>query len=133
VLDSVDPDTLLSLFTAFVCVMAAMMGASVASFLCVVAERVPRGETIGGRSHCVCGRQLSAGENVPVFGWLALGGRSRCCKSRIPAFYVLAEAVVGVSWGLAVFLSGFGAVSLGTAVVSSAAVVAVGVLRAKRA
>ena len=72
--------------------LAGAFGASIASFLCVVAERMPRGESINGRSHCVCGRQLTWWENIPIVSWLMLRGRARCCGARIPARYVVAEA-----------------------------------------
>lgn len=98
----------------------AVLGACLASFGCVVAERLPRRESLGGRSHCACGRQLHAYENVPILGWLALRGRTRCCGVRLPARYLIAEvglaawcgllgqllwaavANAGVSWMLAV-------------------------------
>lgn len=74
----------------------AFLGGALSSFLAVVAERVPRGETLSGRSRCVCGRQLSAWENIPVLGWLRSGGKSKCCRSKIPTHYVTCEAVCAV-------------------------------------
>ncbi|HEX7246035.1 MAG TPA: prepilin peptidase [Solirubrobacterales bacterium] len=79
------------------------------SFLTVVGHRVPRGESIvGPRSRCTtCGAQIAAYDNVPVFSWLALRGRSRCCGESISARYPLTElglgtlyaATVAVLWG----------------------------------
>ncbi len=65
----------------------------IGSFLTVVAYRVPRAESVvGGRSHCPdCGSQIAAYDNVPVFSWLALRGRSRCCRQRISARYPVTE------------------------------------------
>jgi leader peptidase (prepilin peptidase) / N-methyltransferase len=86
-------------------VLAGVLGACVASFLAVVIERVPKGESIGGRSHCVCGAAIAARDNVPILGWLLRGGRARCCGARIPAWYPvfeLAGAAVGVAVALAV-------------------------------
>ena len=82
---------------------AGVMGAVLASFLCVVAERVPAGQSINGRSRCTCGHQLHVTENIPIIAWLALRGRARCCGSRIPARYVIAEACLalwfaGAAW-----------------------------------
>ncbi|HEX3041537.1 MAG TPA: prepilin peptidase [Solirubrobacterales bacterium] len=70
------------------------------SFLTVVAHRVPRGESVvGGRSHCPhCGAQVAAYDNVPVFSWLVLRGRSRCCSKPISARYPLTELALGVLW-----------------------------------
>jgi hypothetical protein len=43
----------------------AFLGGCLASFGCVVSERVPAGLSIGGRSVCACGRQLKVRENIP--------------------------------------------------------------------
>jgi leader peptidase (prepilin peptidase)/N-methyltransferase len=90
--------------TALPVVLAGALGMVLASFLCVVAERVPRGESLMGRSHCVCGRQLDGSENIPVFGWLLSRGRARCCGAKIPARYVLSEAGLGLWCALAALL-----------------------------
>jgi len=79
----------------------ALLGACFASFCCVLAERVPAGESINGRSHCVCGRQLTAGQNIPVFGWLSCRGTARCCGAKLPARYLYAELAYA-AWGAAV-------------------------------
>lgn len=71
----------------------ALMASSVASFLGVVTERLPRRERLGGRSHCACGRQLTALENIPVIGWLRCKGRTRCCLTALPRWYVVSEAL----------------------------------------
>jgi prepilin signal peptidase PulO-like enzyme (type II secretory pathway) len=81
-----------------------VFGAITASFLCVVAERVPRGLSLGGRSHCVCGRQLLWRENIPVLGWLRVGGVSRCCSSKIPVFYLVAELFLAAGWAVSGYL-----------------------------
>ena len=84
-------------------------GLMIGSFVTVVGYRVPRGESIWGpRSRCTtCGAQIAAYDNVPVFSWLVLRGRSRCCGDRISARYPLTEltlgtlylATVAVLWG----------------------------------
>ena len=74
------------------------VASSVASFLNVVAWRMPRGESINGRSHCPrCLSQLKARDNFPVFGWLALHGRCRACRLPISSRYPIVESVVGFS------------------------------------
>lgn len=74
------------------------VGSSVGSFLNVVAWRMPRNQSINGRSHCPrCEAQLKARDNFPVFGWLALGGRCRTCRLPISARYPIVEAVVGTT------------------------------------
>lgn len=78
------------------------VGASIGSFLNVVALRVPRGEGIvRPGSHCpFCKDAIKRRDNLPILGWLLLRGRCRTCGARIPARYVLVEALVG-----AVFVS----------------------------
>lgn len=76
----------------------ALFGAMIGSFLTVVAYRVPRAESVvGGRSHCPgCGARIAAYDNVPVFSWLALRGKSRCCHQSISVRYPLTETVVAM-------------------------------------
>lgn len=81
-----------------------LLGSGFASFILVVSERVPAGESINGRSHCVCGRQLKVRENVPIAGWLAVGGRARCCGAKLPARYLAWEIVSGVFGAVVVAL-----------------------------
>ncbi len=74
------------------------IGSSIGSFLNVVAWRMPRGESINGRSHCPrCMTELSWRDNWPVFGWLALRGRCRTCHLPISPRYPIVELVVGLS------------------------------------
>ncbi|HEU5104997.1 MAG TPA: prepilin peptidase [Solirubrobacterales bacterium] len=77
---------------------ALLMGLLVGSFLTVVAHRVPRAESVvGPRSRCPgCGTQIAAYDNVPLFSWLALRGRARCCGAGISARYPLTEIVVAL-------------------------------------
>ena len=72
-------------------VFAAVVGASLGSFAGVAIERLPKGEPMTGRSHCVCGAQIQARDNVPVLSWLLRGGRARCCGARIPPWYLAIE------------------------------------------
>lgn len=77
------------------------VGAVVGSFLNVVAYRVPRGESVAfGRSHCpACGAGVRARDNVPVLGWLLLGGRCRDCRVAIAPRYPLIEAACALVVG----------------------------------
>jgi leader peptidase (prepilin peptidase) / N-methyltransferase len=79
-------------------VLAFLGGLLVGSFLTVVAHRVPRGESIvGPRSRCpACGAQIAAYDNVPVFSWVVLRGRARCCGVPISPRYPLTELAVAV-------------------------------------
>jgi leader peptidase (prepilin peptidase)/N-methyltransferase len=62
-----------------------LVGACVGSFLNVVAYRMPRGMSVVWKpSHCPrCGHAIRARDNVPVLGWLLLGGRCRDCREPI--------------------------------------------------
>lgn len=73
---------------------AAVWGGMLGSFLNVLAYRVPLGRTpLTGRSSCPrCGAPVRFRDNVPVIGWLVLGGRCRDCHGPIPVSYVLVEA-----------------------------------------
>jgi leader peptidase (prepilin peptidase)/N-methyltransferase len=80
-------------------VMGVILGGAFASFLGVVLERVPRGESIRGRSRCACGRQLAAHENIPVLGWLRVRGTTTCCDRPLPLSYLLGEILGAVALG----------------------------------
>lgn len=82
-------------------VVVAFLGGLIAgSFVTVVAHRVPQGESIvGPRSRCPgCGAQIAAYDNIPVFSWLLLRGRGRCCGESISARYPLAELGLGLAY-----------------------------------
>src|SRR3954452_1823886 len=78
------------------------------SFVTVVAHRVPRGESIvGPRSRCpACGVQIATYDNIPVFSWLLLRGRARCCGTPISARYPLTELAVGLLFVAVVLVLG---------------------------
>ncbi|QEG01181.1 Leader peptidase PppA [Stieleria maiorica] len=71
---------------------------SIGSFLNVVAWRMPRGEGIGGHSHCPrCANTLKIQDNVPILGWISLAGRCRFCSLPISRRYPIVEALVGIT------------------------------------
>lgn len=75
-----------------------LAGLAAGSFATAVAHRVPRGISIAGpRSQCpACGAQIAAYDNVPLFSWLLLRGRARCCGATISPRYPLTELSVGL-------------------------------------
>src|SRR5579862_9614828 len=79
-----------------------LLGSCVGSFLNVVVWRLPRNESIvSPPSHCPkCNTPLAWYDNIPVFGWIALGGKCRYCKQPISIKYPIFEAFTG---GLFVF------------------------------
>ncbi len=72
-------------------------GASIGSFLNVVAWRVPEGRTIvfGGSKCPFCNTHLSFLDNTPILGWLTLQGQCRTCRLPIAPRYLLIEIAVG--------------------------------------
>lgn len=75
-----------------------LYGIVIGSFLNVLIYRLPKKENIvTTRSHCMnCGYQLKWYDLVPIFSFLALGGRCRKCKTRISVQYPFIEALNGI-------------------------------------
>ena len=82
----------------FLIAIAAVLGGIFGSFINVVAYRLPLGMSLSRPgSHCpTCQRPIRWYDNVPVLGWIRLGGRCRDCGTRISARYPLVEAAVAV-------------------------------------
>ena len=80
---------------AFAAAFAGVLGATIGSFLNVVAYRLPRRESlVRPASRCPgCGNAIKVYDNVPVFGWLLLRGRCRTCKTGISPRYPIIEAL----------------------------------------
>lgn len=75
-------------------------GACIGSFLNVVAYRLPQGMSLSHPgSHCPrCGTPIRWHDNVPIFGWLLLLGRGRCCKGAISPRYPFIELLTALLW-----------------------------------
>jgi leader peptidase (prepilin peptidase) / N-methyltransferase len=75
-------------------VFGALFGLIWGSFINVVVYRHPRGMSVARpASHCPgCGQPVRPYDNVPVFSWLLLRGRARCCGVAISPRYPLVEA-----------------------------------------
>lgn len=71
-------------------------GACIGSLINVLVYRMPRGlDVVRPASRCpVCGTRLTWRENIPIFGWILLGGRCRFCRAKISVEYPIVEAVV---------------------------------------
>jgi leader peptidase (prepilin peptidase)/N-methyltransferase len=83
-------------------VFSFIFGACFGSFINVCIWRIPRGESLYKRnSHCPhCDHRIRWNENVPIFGWLSLGGRCSSCRNPISARYIIMELVVGALFTL---------------------------------
>jgi leader peptidase (prepilin peptidase)/N-methyltransferase len=75
------------------------LGLVIGSFLNVVIERLPRGESVvGGRSRCPrCRHNLRWLDLIPLLSFVVLRGRCRYCGARISWRYPLVEVLTGVS------------------------------------
>ncbi|MFA5129405.1 MAG: prepilin peptidase [Patescibacteria group bacterium] len=75
--------------------LALILGAAFGSFANVVVIRLKGGETLGGRSHCMsCKHILAPADLVPIFSWVALGGKCRYCNKRVHWQYPVVETVM---------------------------------------
>ena len=81
--------------TVYCCVLAAVLGACMGSFLNCMAWRILHGESVWkGRSHCdVCGHVLAPRDLFPVVSYLASGGKCRYCGANLSARHVWGEIV----------------------------------------
>ena len=110
--------------------MLALLGLLIGSFLNVVIHRLPqmleRGWKLDSadmlgvkieappevtlmrpRSRCPsCGHQIRWHENIPVLGWLRLGGKCSACKARISARYPVVEILTALLFGAAAWRFG---------------------------
>ena len=96
----------------------AAAGASLGSFVGVVAHRMGRGESwVTGRSRCDnCGGGVAAYDNLPIVSWILLRGWCRHCSQPIPARYPLVEAGLGIAFAVIYLVlrdDGAGEVALG--------------------
>jgi leader peptidase (prepilin peptidase)/N-methyltransferase len=68
------------------------------SFLNVVIHRVPRGmSVVHPPSQCpACKTPIRPWDNIPLFGWLFLRGKARCCGVKVSGRYPLVEAIGGL-------------------------------------
>src|SRR5947207_15605781 len=87
--------------SALVTTYAVLLGLFGGSFLNVVIYRVPRGMSlVRPPSHCPgCGAPVRFYDNIPVLSFIVLGGRARCCKTKISPRYASVQLTVGpLAW-----------------------------------
>ncbi|WP_314061532.1 prepilin peptidase [uncultured Vagococcus sp.] len=74
-----------------------IIGMCLGSFFMVVGYRVPKKETLSGRSHCdTCQHQLAAWQLIPGISYLMLKGKCHYCSSKIGVQAPLFEVLTGV-------------------------------------
>lgn len=98
--------SMLRTLEAFVVGFFFAVGASIGSFLNVVAYRLPNHLDISvAGSRCPkCGKRLTFKENMPLFGWVRLRGKCSGCQIPIPIKYLVAELLLGL---IAVWLGAY--------------------------
>lgn len=74
-----------------------LFGIVIGSFLNVCISRIPEGLSIvSPGSRCPrCLKAIKPYDNIPVFGWLLLGGKCRNCKLPISPMYPIVEFITG--------------------------------------
>ncbi|NLY95587.1 MAG: prepilin peptidase [Myxococcales bacterium] len=87
----------------YVRIVALVVGALFGSFFNVAIYRWPREmSVISPPSHCPsCGAPVKPWWNVPIFGYLFLRGKARCCGAPLSPRYLVVE-ILGAVLGLAV-------------------------------
>lgn len=73
-----------------------VLGAVLGSFIAASASRIIKEESLTGRSYCQhCKKKLRWYDLFPVFSYLALQGKCRYCKGKIPLESLLVELALG--------------------------------------
>lgn len=76
-------------------------------------EALPAMSLSRPRSRCPqCGHQLAWHENIPLLGWLRLGGKCSACGTRISLRYPIVEALTGALFAAAAWQAGPNAAAL---------------------
>lgn len=77
-----------------------LLGLCVGSFLNVLADRLPRDESVfWGRSHCdYCKKPLRWYELIPVVSFVLQAGRCRRCRKKLSLRYPLIELITGAAF-----------------------------------
>ena len=89
-------------YLPFYLILSTVLG----SFMNMLVWRLPRKESLEGRSHCFsCGHVLRAIDLIPIVSWLLLAGRCRYCGVKIPFRYLWLEVGMLISWSFCWCLS----------------------------
>ncbi len=108
--------------TVLLYIIIFLYGIVIGSFLNVCIYRIPKQENIVKiRSHCMnCGYQLKWYDLVPLFSYLCLRGRCRCCKQKISVQYPLIELLNGALYCIVFAVYGISVEALLYALLASA-------------
>lgn len=88
----------MDLMEIYIYIIIFIFGSVMGSFLNVLAVRLSNNESIlWPSSHCHnCQHKLKWYELIPVVSYIIQGGKSRCCKTRIPISYLIIEIITGI-------------------------------------
>ena len=85
-----------------------ILGILLTSFYQLAADRLPKNETLMGRSHCDhCKTQLKWIDILPILGYIVNRGKSRCCHKKISICYPLFELLGGLIFAFTYLYAGF--------------------------
>ncbi len=89
-------------------VVATLIGYALSALLTLAIVRLPREKNMLGWPRCIgCGKALAWWQPLPIIGWLAQGGRARCCGAALSPVLLVSEvaciamaALLGWRYGL---------------------------------
>ncbi len=93
----------------FYLILIFVLGLCVGSFLNVVIDRLPKGESIvKGRSYCdKCRKNLKWYDLIPLFSFVVLKRKCRNCNSSISFYYPIVELTTGALFVFVLVLNFF--------------------------
>ncbi len=94
--------------TALIAIIMCLYGMVFISFFDVVGTRLPRSESLLGRSHCEhCHVQLRFIDVIPLVGYIVNRGKCASCKTKIPFYHPVIELIGGLVFMTAYLIDGF--------------------------
>ena len=89
-------------------ILVFVVGLCLGTVLNAIVIRLPREQHMGGRPRCTrCGRPLAWWQVLPLIGWLAQGGRARCCGRHLDWLFLLIEPINAIARPILYLRSGF--------------------------
>ena len=78
-------------------IIVLLFGLSFGSFANVCINRLPKDDSIISSSRCQhCSKPIQYYDNIPIFSYLILRGKSRCCQKKISPQYPIIELVIAL-------------------------------------
>lgn len=96
-------------------ILAFVLGSIIGSFCNVLAWRIPNGLKVNEpkRSFCPkCQHQLAWYDNIPILGWILLGGKCRYCHAPISLRYPFMELLYAIEFAVITWAGFSGVVPL---------------------